>query len=100
MRYNGINLKLPKTKKVQSIKLTNDQIILSISKGGEYYLGKQKFLVQELINEVKSRLGKTKNKTVYIRAHYKIQYGKVAQLMAFLKNGGVEGLALVTETKK
>ena len=100
LMYNGINLKLPKTSKVQSVKLTNDQIVLSITKSGEYYFGKQKFLIQELIREVQAKLSMTKNKTVYIRADYGIQYGKVAKLMAYLKNGGVEGLALVTESEK
>ena len=40
MMFNGIQLKLPKTKKVSSLNLTGELVVLSITEKEEYYLGK------------------------------------------------------------
>ena len=100
LMYNGIKLNLPKTKKVQSIKLSNDQIVLSISQAGEYFLGTQKILQQEMVDEIKVRLTKTNNQTLYLRANAGLKYGHVVKIMADLKRSGINQIALVTEIEK
>lgn len=97
LMYNGIKLQLPKTKKVNSLNLASDQVILSVTAAGDFYLGKQKYLPGELIGEVKSLLASYKTDVVYIRASTEIKYGKVANLMSILKQNGILNLALVTE---
>mgnify|MGYP001412681935 CR=1 FL=1 len=44
LMFSGIKLDLPKTKKVNNIKLTQKQVILSISKAGEFFVGDERFL--------------------------------------------------------
>lgn len=100
LMYNGIKLQLPKTKKVSSLNLASDQVILSVTAAGDYYLGKEKFLASELIGEVKSLLKNYKTDVVYIRASSEIKYGKVASLMSVLKQNGIVNIALVTEIEK
>ena len=97
MMFNGVSLTLPKTKKVSQLNLSNEQVILSIAPTGEYYVGKDKFLLAELGEVLQERLTKTQLKTIFIRAHYDLSYGKVAQVMGYLKNHGFQQLALVTE---
>ena len=53
MMFNGIKLQLPKTKKVASLNLAQDQVILSLNTAGELYLGKQKYLGTEIIPQIK-----------------------------------------------
>ena len=100
MMFNGIALTLPKTKKVNNLNLSNKQVILSMTPAGDIYIGKEKFLTTELGEVLRARLAQTKNKIVYIRAHYALQYGKVAKVMGYLKQQGFQNLALVTEIAK
>ncbi len=100
LMFNGIKLDLPKTEKVNSLRLTADQVILSFTPSLEYYIGENKILKNELLNEIKSLFQKNKTSTLYLRADYEIQYGQVAKLMSFLKKGGISNIALVTDIEK
>ena len=97
MMFNGISLTLPKTKQVNRLTLNDEHVILSIAPTGELFIGKEKLLVAELAEILRERLSRTKNKTVYIRGHYSLKYGKVAKVMGRLKREGFGQLALVTE---
>ena len=97
LMFSGIKLDLPKTKKVNNIQLTKKQVILSISNTGEFFLGKDKFLKEEISNVVKAKFTDNGTDVLYIRADYSLAYGKVARLMATLKRDGISKIALVTE---
>lgn len=98
--FSGVNLDLPKTKKVNSLKLSKEQVILSITKQGELFIGEEKFERNVIFNKVKELLAKSESKTLYIRADYSLEYGSVADLMADLKRSGISQLSLVTEIKQ
>ncbi|MBT6325762.1 MAG: biopolymer transporter ExbD [Bdellovibrionales bacterium] len=100
LMLNGIKLTLPKTKENNTINLTTDQVVLSFTKAGDYYIGKQKVLHSEIIPEVKRLFSKNKTEVLFLRADYSLRYGKVAQLMSFLKQAGIITIALVTETEE
>ncbi|MBF0359587.1 MAG: biopolymer transporter ExbD [Oligoflexia bacterium] len=100
LMYNGIKLELPKTKKVNTLKLSSSQVILSMSPTGDFYIGKEKFLIEDLIAKIKSEFEHNKTETLFLRAHYKLEYGKVAKLMSFLKKSGINNIALVTEIEE
>lgn len=97
---NGIKLDLPKTKEVNPINLNKQQVILSFTKEREYYLGKEKVLYNELVNQTKTMFADYKTEVLFLRADFSIPYGEVAKLMSYLKRGGVSQIALVTETEK
>ena len=99
MMLNGIKLDLPKTKEVNPINLNATQVILSLSKSEDYYLGKDKILMNELIPEIQKQFKANNTDTVFLRADFGLAYGKVARLMSFLKRGGVHKIALVTVTE-
>ena len=100
LMFSGINLKLPKTKKVNNLKLNNQQVILSLTPTGDYFLGNEKFLHTEIVDVVKKKLNESGTDIVYIRADYSLTYGNVAKTMALLKSAGILNLALVTESEK
>lgn len=97
MMFSGVNLSLPKTKKVENIKLTQDQVILSITKAGEFYVGKEKILKDELIEVIKAKFLEIKTERLFLRADYGLNYGNVAKVMSDLKNSGISQISLVTE---
>lgn len=100
LMLNGIKLDLPKTKEVNPVNLNATQVILSLSKSEEYYIGKDKMLIGELIPEIQRQFKENKTDTVFLRADFNLPYGKVAKLMSFLKRGGIHKIALVTVTEK
>jgi len=100
LMLNGIKLDLPKTKEVNPVNLNATQVILSFSKNEDYYLGKDKILVNEIIPEVKKQFNTNKTQTLFLRADYTLSYGKVAKLISFLKKGGINQIALVTQTEE
>ncbi|MCK6594562.1 MAG: biopolymer transporter ExbD [Bacteriovoracaceae bacterium] len=100
LMLNGINLKLPKTKETNAINLKAEQVILSFSATEEYYIGKNKVLANELIPLIKKQFEENKTQVLFLRADENLPYGKVARLMSFLKKGGINDIALVTQTEK
>jgi biopolymer transport protein TolR len=100
LMFSGIKLKLPKTQKVNQLRLTKKQVILSISPTGEFFLDNSKILDEELIEVIKSKFIEFKTDVLYLRADYGLEYGKVAKVVAGLKKGGVSKIALVTEIEK
>ena len=99
LMLNGIKLDLPKTKEVNPVNLNAKQVILSLSKSEDYYLGKDKVLIGEIIPEIQKQFKENKTDTVFLRADFALAYGKVAKLMSFLKRGGINKIALVTVTE-
>ena len=80
--FNGIQLNLPKTKEVNKVNLTAKQVILSMSRAGELYLGKNKILKTELLNEIQAQFKDNATTVLYLRADYGIKYGEVANLIS------------------
>lgn len=100
LMLNGIDLKLPKTKETNPINMKAEQVILSFSATEEYYIGKNKVLANELIPLIKKQFAENKTQVLFLRADENLPYGKVARLMSFLKKGGINEIALVTQTEK
>lgn len=99
LMLNGIKLKLPKTKEVNRINLTTSQVILSMTRTGDLYIGRKKYLKKEIVDEIEELFRKNNTDVLYLRADYGIRYGEVAKIMSFLKRRGLVNIALVTETE-
>jgi len=100
LMLNGIKLELPKTKEVNPINLNTSQVVLSFTRSGEYFIGKDKMIMEELVPEINALFKKNKTEVLFLRADYGLTYGKVAKLMSFLKRRGITSIALVTEMEK
>ncbi len=100
MLFSGIDLKLPKTQKVNNVGLRPELIILSVTPSEQYFLGKEKVEKGDLIKKILKAFQDQKTDVVYLRADYSLRYEKVAQLIASLKKAGVSNIALVTESEK
>ncbi len=100
LMFNGIELVLPKTQESNIVSINSSQVILSYTTAEEYYLGKDKILQSEIIPFIQRDMKETKSQTLFLRADYKLDYGKVAKLMSYLKANGINQIALVTEIEK
>jgi biopolymer transport protein ExbD len=99
LMLNGIELTLPKTEESNVVTLNSSQVILSYTLAGEFYLGKDKILKGELVKIIRDKFVETNTGTLFLRADYKLDYGKVAKLMSFLKANNINQIALVTEVE-
>ena len=100
MMFSGIEMKLPKTQKVNNLGLKPELVILSITGTEQYYLGKTLLSAKEIIPSILKQFKTNKTDVVYLRADYSLKYEKVAKLIANLKKAGVSNIALVTEVEK
>ena len=100
MLFSGIDLKLPKTQKVNNVALRPELIILSITDGEKFFIGKNGVAKEQLIPAIMKALKAGKTDVLYLRADYNLKYEKVAKLIAALKKSGVSNIALVTEVEK
>lgn len=100
MLFSGINLKLPKTQKVNTLGLREELVVLSVTESEQYFLGKENISEKNLVPEILKKFKKNKTDVVYLRADYSLRYEKVAKLMASLKKAGISQIALVTEVEK
>jgi len=100
MLFSGIDLKLPKTQKVNNVTLRPELIILSVSATEQYYIGKNMVTARDLIPSILKAFKSSKTDVLYLRADYTLKYEKVAKLIAGLKKAGVSNIALVTEVEK
>ncbi len=95
--FSGITLQLPKTKEVNNLNLTSSQVVLSYTLAGNLFIGENRVLQEELINEINAEFKKNNTNVLYVRADSAVKYGQMAKLMSFLKRGGVSNISLVTE---
>ena len=100
MLYSGINLKLPKTQKVNNVGLRPELVVLSITDSEQFYLGKNPITQNDLIPSILKQFKSTNTEVIYLRADYNLRYEKVAKLIAILKKAGISNIALVTEVEK
>lgn len=100
MLFSGIDLKLPKTQKVNNVALNPQLVILSITDEEKFFIGKVGVQKEQLIAAIVKELKAQKTDVLYLRADYNLKYEKVAKLIAALKKSGVSNIALVTEVEK
>ncbi len=100
MLFSGIQLKLPKTQKVNNLGLRQELVILSITEAEQFFLGKDPVAEKDLVSSILKKFKASQTDVVYLRADYNLRYEKVAKLVANLKKAGVSNIALVTEVEK
>lgn len=100
LMLNGIKLTLPKTREVNKVNLTANQVILSFTKAKKYYIGKQNISEYYLTDFIKKKFKASGANVLYLRADYTLKYGDIAELMSRLKAEGISNIALVTERRE
>ncbi len=97
----GVKIDLPETDPAQ-IDSGEDKMILSINKKGQIFLGSSLTPVPKnrLAELVKTNQKLQKDKEIYLHADRSLDYGYILDVMAVLKNNGIESLGMVSEPRK
>jgi biopolymer transport protein TolR len=92
----GVPLDLPQSK---AAPLNSDvkPITLSIRQSGQIFLGEDELTDDSIVSKIMSQAKTGTEDRVFVRGDKRVDYGRVAQVMAIVTGGGFRHVALVTE---
>ena len=98
---NWINLDLPSVKATKTN--ISEGIVISITKDGSVYIDRNKIAAGDFSKKFPEILKSHSGEPVYIRGDKDVLYGKVTDIIGYVKKAGGENLGIVVEdeiTKK
>ncbi len=99
MLQQGVDVDLPDVK-AQTIPDDEGKLVLTVTKDRRYFLGRTEVRFSELRDKIKSNAKVQADKEMYLHADKVIPYGDVVEVMAILKDCGVDKLGMVTDPMK
>ena len=96
MMQQGVDVNLPKTT-TQNIRLHDEPLILSVKKGGAYFVGRTQVPEAELQAKLAAILEGQEERTIFLRADDSAPYGTVVKALAAARLAGAKKLSMVTE---
>ncbi|MET0606663.1 MAG: protein TolR [Beijerinckiaceae bacterium] len=92
----GVPLDLPQTR-AAPLNIDRQPVTVSINERGQIFLGDKQVADNEVIPALQNAAKQGVEERIYVRAHKKVDYGRVAQIMATITQAGYKKVALVTE---
>lgn len=99
LMQEGISVDLPKTDTAQIVEQKEKNVVLTVVKDGEVFLGKDKAPVKisELGEHLKEMYKDRLNKDIFLKGDQSSSYGDVVKVMGEIQKVGGLRLGLVTE---
>jgi biopolymer transport protein TolR len=99
MLQQGVDVDLPDVK-AQTIPDDEGKLVLTVTKDRRYFLGRTEVKWAELRDKVKTNAKVQADKELYLHADKTLPYGDVVEVMALLKDSGIDKLGMVTDPMK
>ena len=96
LMQQGVAVELPETK-AQVLDVNPDLVVLTITDEQRYFIGKTEIPYAELHERIASNIKLREDKEMYLHADRKLPYGVVVDVMAMMKDAGVDNLGMVTD---
>ena len=96
MIQQGVDVDLPEAK-ATTMSADEGKLILTVTKDKRVYLGKMEIPFADLETKLKANAKVQQDKELYLHADKHLEYGVVVQVMAAMKNAGVDRLGMVTD---
>ena len=96
MLQTGVDVNLPEAK-AQTIPDDEGKLILTITKDKRVFLGKLQIAWDDVEKMLKNNAKLNADKELYLHADRDLKYGDVVQVMAAVKQAGVDKLGMVTD---
>lgn len=97
MMQQGVEVQLPKTNSKSNVSMKEEDVVLSIDKGKNIFIGKTKIPRKDLSDKLQAVFKNKTTKDLYLEADKTVDYGFVVDVMAAAKNAGIEKVGLVTD---
>ena len=91
----GVPLDLPQTKAAQ-LNVDQKPIMLSIRQNGQIFLDETSLRDEDIVPAISQR-AKGPDERILVRGDKRVDYGRVAQVMTIVTQGGFRRVALITE---
>lgn len=98
MMQQGIEVNLPKTAS-SGVELNEKPFVLIIGANGQIKIADTIIPMDQLKEKLTAILKTKKNKQIYIQADKKVDYGRVAEVMAESRAAGIFNLSFITQPK-
>ena len=92
----GVPLDLPKTA-AAPLNVDAKPLTLSIRQTGQVFMGEAELKDNEIVPRITAASQSGTEERVFVRGDKRVDYGRVAQVMAIVTGGGFKRVALVTE---
>lgn len=92
----GVDVDLPQVKAPQ-LDVKEDRIIMTLTKDRKIYIGKAEIGRDVLRDKLMANVKLKRDKEIYLHADRALPYGFVVDIMAVIKDAGVESLGMVTD---
>jgi biopolymer transport protein TolR len=99
LMQQGMDVDLPETT-TQPLRVRDDPLILTIDKGGKYYLGRSEIEGDALVAKFEAVFDARGSKELFLRADKAAPYGVVVKGMAAARKAGATKLGIVTEAEQ
>jgi len=96
MLQTGVDVNLPQAK-AQTIPDDEGKLILTVTKDKRVFLGKLQIAWDDVEKTLKNNAKLNSDKELYLHADKNLLYGDVVQVMAAVKQAGVDKLGMVTD---
>jgi biopolymer transport protein TolR len=92
----GVAVELPQTK-AQTLDVQENRLVLSLTRERRILLGDTEIPYPELREKIVGNIKLRQDKQIYLHADRNLPYGFVVDVMAIMKDAGVESLGMVTD---
>lgn len=98
LMHHGVNIDLPKA--TTTAMVTNENsFILVITKNKELFINKHQLSIENLSEKITAIFEEKQDKDIFIQSDQNVSYGFVIEVMAALKQAGINRIGLVTIPK-
>jgi biopolymer transport protein ExbD len=99
MLSKGVSVDMVKTKNPIAMQAADksDAVLVAVTRDGKVFLGSDVITPEDLPPKVKDLLVNRLDKTVFLKADQRANYGKVVDVVDNLRAAGVDQLGLLTE---
>jgi biopolymer transport protein TolR len=96
MMMQGLDVQLPQTQS-RPIPSQEERLVITLNGKQEIFLNEYRISRRELPEKLKALYQHKKDGEIFLRADKSLPYGFVVQVMAEIKNAGIERLGMVTD---
>lgn len=92
-----VDVELPETSSRQSVAVKENDVVLIVNKKRQIILANTNVSLNKLTSSLTAIMKGKKEKIVFLQADKSVPYGFVVQIMAIVKNAGVDRMGMITD---
>lgn len=92
----GVAVELPQVT-TGALESKEESFVVSLTRDARVHLNERPLALRDLQQRLSELARNNPNRPVYLRADQKVPYGKVIEVMAVIRNAGIQKLGMVTE---